>query len=95
MSNQQLFLSIGIPSLLILIGWLQTNVRLSDLKAEVATTKSDLKLEIATTKTDLSKRIEEIRSDLGGRIARLELDYREFYGMEKKLEGRVDELSRK
>ena len=35
MTNYQLSLSIGIPSFLILLSWMQTNVRLSDLKGEI------------------------------------------------------------
>ena len=34
-------------------------------------------------------------SEVNGRLTHLEQDLREFYGMEKKLEGRVDELSRR
>lgn len=34
-------------------------------------------------------------TEINGRLARIDEDLREFYGMEKKLEGRVDELSRR
>ena len=73
MTNLQLWLGVSIPSLLVVLSWMQTSNRLSDLKG------------------NMNHRFTQVES----RLTRLKGDYRDFYGMEKQLEGRVDELSRR
>lgn len=80
MTNLQLMLSIGVPSILILLSWLQTNVRLLDLKENV---------------NQRFQQVDQRFQQLESRLTHLESDYKEFYGLQKKLEGRVDELSRR
>ncbi len=87
MTNLQLWLTIGIPSLLVLLGWMQTNYRFSDLKENMNQRFSQVDQRFS--------QVDQRFSQVEARLPRLEADYREFYGMEKKLEGRVDELSRR
>lgn len=87
MTNTQLWLSIGIPSFLILLSWIQTNNRLSDLRLYFEARFSEVNRRF----DEVERRFDRVES----RIRVLEADYREFYGMEKKLEGRVDELSKR
>lgn len=84
MTNLQLWLGIAIPSLLVILSWMQTNSRLSDLK-------DSFKETIIVRFNQVDQRLTQLESRMG----HLEADYKDFYGMEKKLEGRVDELSRR
>ena len=62
MTNAQFYTGIAIPSILVVLSWLQQDRRLARIESQMETLTSD---------------------------------YRTFYGMEQKLEGRVDELSKR
>lgn len=80
MTNLQLWLGVSIPSLLVVLSWIQTNSRLSDLKEGM---------------NQRFNQVDQRFNQVESRLTRLEGDYRDFYGLEKKLDGRVDELSRR
>jgi chromosome segregation ATPase len=86
MTNLQLILSIGIPSLLILISWLTNNARLSDLAKRIDSLERSLgeRIDRLDHRIDgLERRLErleirfdrvedEIRKDHESRLTRLE-----------------------
>lgn len=82
MSNAQ-FIALLTPSVgsvvLVILAWLYANARLSDLRSE-----TNRQFE------GVNSRLDRIDS----RLDRVDADLREFYGSNRKLEGRVDELSR-
>ena len=54
--------------------------------------------DVTVLKDDVNRQFDNVNRQFGevnGRLTHLEQDLREFYGMEKKLESRVDELSRR
>ena len=65
---------------LVILAWLQANQGLGDLRADTS-----------RQYTDVNRQFGEIRASL----TTLSADYQRFYGMEQKLEGRVDELSKR
>ena len=79
MTNIQLFLSIGIPTLAVLIGFLLNNARLSSIE-------TSLGARIGSVESNLGARISGVESTLGARIggvesrlAAIEGDLRQFY----------------
>ena len=89
MSETQ-FIALLTPSVgsvvLVILAWLYANSRLSDLRSDTGRHFDGL-----------HKRLDRIDSRLDrldDRLDRVDQDLREFYGSNRKLEGRVDELSR-
>ena len=78
------FISLLVPAVgsvvLVLLAWLHQNQRFSDLRA-------DMRTQFAGS----DRRLDRIEAQMDT----LASDYRNFYGMEQKLEGRVDELSKR
>ena len=90
MTNIQLFLSIGIPTLAVLIGFLLNNARLSSIEtslgARIGSVESNLGARISGVESTLGARIGGVESTLGARIggvesrlAAIEGDLRQFY----------------
>ena len=91
MTNQQLWLSIGIPAFIVL-SWFQTNSRLSDFKGEVLR-RSEA---VETRQNRINTRLDGLILGwigLGSHLERIDGDLRNFYGTDQKFEGRRDELS--
>lgn len=87
MTNVQFIslLSTAIGSfVLVILAWLHQNQRLSDLRANT-------NRQFADSRADTNRQFAEVKTSL----ATLTSDYQHFYGMEQKLEGRVDELSKR
>ena len=80
---------------LVILAWLHQNQRLSDLRSDTnrqfADLRSDTNRQFADLRSDTNRQFDEVKRSL----ATLTSDYHHFYGMEQKLEGRVDELSRR
>ena len=76
MTNLQLLLSIGIPSLLIALSIIQSNARFAAMDKRMDGT---------------DKRLDKIDADL----VAINADLKQFYGMTTKLEGRMDEISKR
>lgn len=98
MTNLQfyLLLSPAIASLmLVVLAWLHQNQRISDLRADTNRhfdeLRADTNRQFVELRADTNRQFVEVK----GVLATLAGDYRTFYGMEQKLEGRVDELSKR
>lgn len=90
MTNLQFYLLLS-PAIgsfvLVILAWLHQNSRLTDLRQD-----TDRRFDDVTRRFDDATR----RFDgVDARLSALAADYRTFYGMEQKLEGRVEELSRR
>lgn len=96
-------LSPSIGSLvLVILAWLHQNQRLTDLRADTNRQFDDARADTNRQFDDLRRQFHDLRGDthrqfteVNGTLATLAADYRNFYGMEQKLEGRVDELSKR
>jgi hypothetical protein len=127
MTDLQLLLSIGIPSLLIALSIIQNNVRFTALEKRIdgldkradGTDAHFIRLETGTdarfTKLEsgTDARFTKLEIGLEGRFSKIDADLRDFraehrrdmlalhedlkqfYGMTTKLEGRMDEISKR
>ncbi len=94
MTNLQLLLSIGIPSLLIALSIFQNNIRFSALEKRMDS------MDKRADSTDgrfnrLENELRDFRSEHHRDLMALHADLKEFYGMTTKLEGRIDEISKR
>ncbi len=108
MTNLQfyLLLSPAVGSLvLVVLAWLHQNQRLSDLRADTNRHIDDLRSDTNRQFADVNRQFADVHRqfddvhrqfvEMRAALATLSADYRTFYGMEQKLEGRVDELSKR
>ncbi len=79
MTNAQCYTGIAIPCILILLGWLHQNSRLSDLRTDMIT-------HFAANDRQFDR--------LDKRLALIEADQKQFFKETGRLDGRLDELSR-
>ena len=101
MTNLQ-FIMLLSPSIgsfvLVILGWLHQNQRLTDLRADTNRQFDSMKTGIDMRFGEVNRQFGEVNrqfEQVNQRLATLADDYRTFYGMEQKLEGRVDELSKR
>lgn len=80
MTNTQFYIGIAIPSILVILGWLHQNVRLTEFRSDV-----DRRFEGIDRQFDRMDR----------RLILIENDQRQFFTITGKLDGRIDELHRK
>jgi len=78
--NTQFILSFSIPSVLVILSWIQNNTRLSRLEAG----QDALRAELLGFRSHVDSEFGKVREDM-----------KQFYGMTTKLEGRMDELSKR
>jgi hypothetical protein len=94
MTNLQLLLSIGIPCLLILLSIFQNNIRFTALEKRME--GMDKRADgIDGRFTKLENELRDFRAEHHRDLMGLHADLKEFYGMTTKLEGRVDEISKR
>ena len=105
MTDLQLLLSIGIPSLLIALSMLQNNVRFTALEKRIdgldkradgtdaCFNRMDASLDARFNKFDADLRA--FRTEHHQDLAAIHADLKQFYGMTTKLEGRMDEISKR
>ena len=116
MTDLQLLLSIGIPSLLIALSMLQNNVKFNalekridgldkradgtdarfnrmDTSLDARFNKLEAGIEARFNKVDADLRV--FRTEHHQDIAAIHADLKQFYGMTTKLEGRMDEISKR
>jgi hypothetical protein len=86
MTNIQLFLSIGIPTLAVLIGFLMNNARLNTIETRIGGVESNLGARISGVEASQGTRINSLESNLISRIigvesrlTAIEGDLRQFY----------------
>jgi hypothetical protein len=72
MANIQLFLSIGIPTLAVLIGFLLNNARLNTIETRIGSVETNLGARISGVESTLGARISGVESSQGTRIDSLE-----------------------
>lgn len=82
MTNAQFYIGIAIPSILVILGWLHQNQRLTDLRG-------DLRGDMHRGFDQVNGRLDKVDERLG----RIDNDLRNFHGTDKELEGRINELS--
>ena len=87
MTDLQLLLSIGIPSLLIALNFLSNNARFNSMDKRM----DGMDTRLSKLDSDLRDFRTEHRQDLLG----IHADLKQFYGMTTKLEGRMDEISKR
>jgi hypothetical protein len=105
MTDLQLLLSIGIPSLLIALSMLQNNVRFTAIEKRMdgmdkradgtdgRFTRIETGIDARFSKIDTDLR--EFRAEHHKDLMALHEDLKQFYGMTTKLEGRMDEISKR
>ena len=105
MTDLQLLLSIGIPSLLIALSMLQNNVKFNALEKRIdgldkradgtdaRFNRMDASLDARFNKFDADLRA--FRTEHHQDLAAIHADLKQFYGMTTKLEGRMDEISKR
>ena len=85
------FISLLSPAIgsfvLVLLAWMQSNSRLSDLKDNMNQRFEQVNQRFAAVDQQFDR--------MDARLLRIESDQREFYGITRKLEGRIDEISRR
>ena len=68
MTNQQLYLAIGIPSLLVLLTWLANFVQNSnsrtELRSEISTLRTEVRADISSLRTEMATELRAVRSDI-------------------------------
>ncbi len=79
---------------LVILAWLHQNQRLTDQRVDTQRQFGDMQRQFGEVQRqfgDMQRLFGEVKSAL----ATLSADYQNFYGLEQKLEGRVDELSKR
>ena len=86
---------------LVLLAWMQSNSRLADLKEnmnqrfEQMTQRFEQVDQWFEQVTQRFAAVDRQFDRMDARLLRIENDQREFYGITRKLEGRIDEISRR
>jgi uncharacterized protein involved in exopolysaccharide biosynthesis len=71
MNNHQLYLSIGIPSILIILAWISNRSNITALRSEMAQLRRDIALDMTQLRKDLHSDMEQLRKDLHGDMTQL------------------------
>ena len=87
MTDLQLLLSIGIPSLLIALSLLSNNTRFTSMDKRLDGMDNRL--------NKLDADLREFRVEHRQDLVAIHTDLKQFYGMTTKLEGRMDEISKR
>jgi len=80
---------------LVILAWINSNARVSDMNAKFDSKLSDLTTDF---KSDMHRQFDEVSRQFGEvnrRLTLIKTDLKQFYGITQKLEGRVDEISRR
>jgi hypothetical protein len=87
MTDLQLLLSIGIPSLLIALSMLANNSRFNSMEKRMDGMDSRF--------NKLDADLRDFRGEHRQDLVAIHADLKQFYGMTTKLEGRMDEIAKK
>ncbi len=88
MTNLQLLLTIGIPSVLVVLGWMHQNTRISDLR-------SDVKSDISSLRAELKSEVSSLRTEMNKGFGAINEQFMHFHNVTGRLEGRVDEIAKR
>ncbi len=90
MSNMQFYIAVAIPSVLVILSWIQSNSRANDLKESLQRQLSDVKegtnRELSDLKTSMDRQFEQVNR----RLDRIDDDLKHFHNVTGVLEGRID-----
>lgn len=95
MSNQQLYLAIGIPGLLALINLVILLVFGFRLDSRIERLDSKIDSKIDGLRGELGAMINAVRNELGAKIESGQRDMREFYATQRQHDTRLEALERK
>lgn len=87
MTNMQFYIALAVPSILVILSWLQQDKRLA--RVESVVDRLDSRID------RLDGRIDHLDSRIDARLNTIEHDLRQFYSVTGELKGRVDELARR
>jgi hypothetical protein len=71
MTNQQLYLAIGIPSFLVLLSWITTFIQNNRLDTKIESLRTEMAMELRAVRSDINT-ITKMYGEHGERIAKLE-----------------------
>lgn len=98
MTNLQLLLSIGIPSLLVLVNIAIGTWAIKDLRAEMLANNKDVRGEVKEVRGEVKEirgEMKDFRTEIIQRLDRIDADLRTFYSITGRLEGRLDTLEKR
>ena len=94
MTNMQFYIALAVPSILVILSWLQQDKRLA--RVESVVDRLDSRIDRLDGRIDrLDGRIDHLDSRIDARLNTIEHDLRQFYSVTGELKGRVDELARR
>jgi hypothetical protein len=91
MTNLQLLLTIGIPSLLVLVNIAVGTWAIKELRSEMR----DLRSETLANDERLRSEMREFRYEMLQRLDRVDADLRTFHSITGKLDGRLEAIERR
>lgn len=98
MNNIQFYIAVAIPSVLVILSWIQANSRSGDLKESINRQHSELKDSMKNQFDNVDRRFQAIDhqfESVNKRLDRIDDDLKHFHNVTGVLEGRIDEISRK
>ncbi len=91
LTNMQFYIALAVPSILVILSWLQQDKRLARLESTID--KMDSRIDGRLDRLD--SRIDHLDGRIEARLNTIEHDLRQFYSVTGELKGRVDELARR
>ncbi len=98
MSNMQFYIAVAIPSILVVLSWIQSNSRANDLKESLQRQHNDLRASMDRQFEQVDRQFEQVDrrfEQINHRLDRIDDDLKHFHNVTGVLEGRIDEVSRK
>jgi hypothetical protein len=71
MNNSQLYLSIGIPSILIVLAWISNRSDVTALRSEMTQLRKDIANDMTQLRKDIASDMAQLRKDLHTEMAQL------------------------
>ena len=91
LTNMQFYIALAVPSILVILSWLQQDKRLARLESTIDKMGSRIDGRLDR----LDSRIDHLDGRIEARLNTIEHDLRLFYSVIGELKGRVDELARR
>ena len=91
LTNMQFYIALAVPSILVILSWMQQDKRLARLES----TLDQMDDRLGGRMDRLESRIDELDRRVEMRLTTIEHDLRQFYAITGELKGRVDELARR
>lgn len=105
MTNQQLYISVGLPCLLVLLNatimlylFSRIEARMDKLDAKIDSKVDGVRGEVDGLRSELGAkidgRVDSLRAELGGKLDKLAADYTQFYAEQSRHDERLTALER-